>query len=283
MNALRSPFRYVGGKAASAKHIVEALPDPRSYKCYVEPCGGAAHVLIAKPEYNHEEIYNDLDGNLVAFWLEMLEDGAELASRLDQLPYSREIYYTFYKSLFDGTPLTRSERAFRFFYALRGTGTGWMRKSVVGWNPHLAANYRSTLAIFPLIQQRFRNVAVDNRDVLATIARYDRQFGEQACFYVDPPYFGVEHYYEASKQGFPHRELAELLNLVKGKVALSYYPDPRLDEWYAGWHRLTWEVKKTSQIQLDRLDVATELLLTNYLPPIANNTLWDVEESEVVA
>lgn len=272
MNGLRSPLKRIGGKAASAQRIVAAFPDPASYDRYVEPCIGAAHVYMTKPASGHEEIINDLDNNLMAFWREMLSDAPAMEAYLERLPYARDLYYEFYRSLFDGSNLTRFDRAVRFFYCLRSTGTGWLRRSPVGWD-YRGSNVRSfhsAIETFEVVQERLRFAAIDNRDILDTIARYD---SPRTLFYIDPPYFGAEVYYEASRNGFPHEALAQVLQNIQGKVALSYYPHPQIDEWYSGWRRVEWQVHKSSQIQIDRVDYATEMLLCNY--PEAALTLWD--------
>jgi DNA adenine methylase len=275
-----SPLKWVGGKHASAPRIVGAFPDPREYDMFVDVCGGAGHITACKPAYHHREIYNDLDNNLVTFWQVMQAHGEELQQRLDAHLFSRKIYYEYYRSLFDGTELAPFERAMRFFYVLRGTGTGWMRRSPVGWCGRDIQNsvgiqfYRSALEHFAAIQERFRMITIDNRDAVATIKRYD---SPRTLFYVDPPYFGVEQYYEASRDGFPHEALAQALNKVQGKVALSYYPHPTINTWYADWRRITWQQRKSSQIAIpDReQDIATEMLLCNYQEKAGAASLWD--------
>lgn len=271
---MQSPLKRIGGKSQAVNRIIDAFPQASAYDRFVDVCGGAGWILLGKPSYQHEEIYNDLDDNLYAFWKTMQSQASELQARLDGLLYSRAQYYEWYRSLFDGTELSQMERATRFFYCLRSTGTGWLRKSPVGWN-HQAKSvkaYYSALTFFAELQERLRFVAIDNRDALATIQRYA---GPRTLLYIDPPYFGAEHYYEASKKGFPHAEMASLLQEVEGYVALSYYPCPEIDNLYpvSKWHRLTWTQHKSSQIQIpDRVDMATEQLITNYEP--ATRDLW---------
>jgi DNA adenine methylase len=282
-----SPLKYIGGKAASARRIIAAFPLPETYTIYVEPCGGSASVLLHRPpSHRHTEVYNDLDGNLVAFWRELQSNGAGLIQKLEKHLYSRETYYTYYRSLFDGTSLSQEERALRYFYVLRGTGTGWVRRSPVGWNGLGAQPFRSAIALLGAVQERMKYVSVDNRDVLSTISRYD---SPTTFFYIDPPYFGAETYYEASaRDGFPHETLATLLQEVTGKVAISYYPHPNIDDWYLAprWKRISWRQHKTSQIQLPKhrpQDIATELLICNYHIPHQPRSLWELEEVEDVA
>jgi DNA adenine methylase len=277
MTTVSSPLKRIGGKHALVQQILDAFPLAESYTTYCEPCCGAAWVFLAKPAGQHDEILNDLDDNLITFWQMMREHGQEMQAQLDELLYSRALYYEYYHSLFNGTPLEPLDRAVRWFYCLRSTGTGWLRKSPVGWNcmPKNAASFASALELFPLVQKRLCGVLIDNRDVLATIRRYD---SPQTFFYIDPPYVGAEGYYEPSKKGFPHAELAELLQTIQGRAAVSYYPHPQIDQLYSGWRRISWQRHKWSQIQVATRfeDTATEMLLCNYSPPVS---LWTDAQS----
>jgi D12 class N6 adenine-specific DNA methyltransferase len=57
-------IRYYGGKWNSALWIIKHFP-PHVH--YVEPCGGAASVLLQKPP-SELETYNDLSGDIVNFF-----------------------------------------------------------------------------------------------------------------------------------------------------------------------------------------------------------------------
>jgi DNA adenine methylase len=296
MTISRSPLKYVGGKAASASRIVAAFPASTRYDTYSEPCGGAAHVLFAKPNYGHREIYNDLNNDLVNFWLQVQDHAEALAARLQALPYSRSLYYSFHERLFNGSTIDPLERAALYFYVLRGTATGWIRETPGGWNNTAsnAAAYYSLLDTFRLVKQRLthpRRVIIDNRDVERVLEEYD---SPTTLHYVDPPYIGAEYYYQAGyrkqvKKPFDHARLAAQLNDVQGFVALSYYPHPDLDRWYSPdrWHRLTWQQSKPSSVpalgeEVGVVQTATEMLLCNYEAPIARLSLW-TEEGEASA
>ena len=262
----RSPLKIVGGKAASAERIIAAFPPPHCYDRYCEPFLGAAHVLFAKPASGHEEIGNDLSNNLYTFFNQLRDNAEILQERVDNLLYSRAQYYAFYASLFDGTKLDPLERAVRFFYCLRLTGTGWLRKSPPGVNCRHSnvLSFRSATEVFQFAKERLRYVFVDNRDALATITRYD---SPRTLIYADPPYIDAEHYYEASRDGFDHVGLARVLNQAKGYVALSYYPHAQLDQLYPApkWRRMTWQQKKNCALYENTSnDIGTELLLMNY-------------------
>jgi len=170
----RSPLKLVGGKSASADRIIAAFPPPDCYDRFVDVFGGAAHVLFAKPPYDHEEHYNDLSNNLSTFWRQVQHNAEEMQQRLDTMLYSRALYYEFYRSLFDGNNLEPLERAIRFFYCLRSAGTGWLRPSPVGWNytAQSCQAFRSAAELFQAVKERMCYVCIDNRDAVVTVKRY---------------------------------------------------------------------------------------------------------------
>src|SRR3954447_2400679 len=110
----RSPLPWIGGKHYSARHIITQFPPSANYDSYVELFGGGAHVLMQKKAYKHVECYNDLNGNLVNFWLQARDNLEALEDRCRTLPYSRDLYYRYHKSLWDGSELEELERATRW-------------------------------------------------------------------------------------------------------------------------------------------------------------------------
>lgn len=282
MNKLRSPLPWQGGKHYSAENIVNEFPLPSAYDVYVDLFGGAAHVLIQKPIYKHVEVYNDIHSDLTRFWMFCRDNVKELEARCRSLPYGREVYYQYHKSLFDGSEIEPLERAVRWFYVLRSNFNGYLCSSPGGWNSstkdenHGSAHaYHSSIDLFKALQSRFQHVMVDNRDFEVVFRRYDKP---RTLFYVDPPYVDAERYYEHPFTLQDHKRLATLLNSTSAYVALSYYPHPLLDELYPvnKWRRVTWETPKHSQRTKAVHDIATEMLLCNYAA--ANRGLWDIEE-----
>jgi DNA adenine methylase len=79
---------WFGGKARMAPIIASKMP---YHKCFVEPFGGAAGVLMAKaPSFN--EVYNDLHSGIVTLF-RVVRDPAksrQLIELLEWTPYSRE-------------------------------------------------------------------------------------------------------------------------------------------------------------------------------------------------
>lgn len=267
---VRSPLKMVGGKFHAAPRILAAFPPAHTYTTYLEPCGGAAHVLMAKPSWGHREIYNDLNDDLWNFWDQTQNNADELLQQLRVLPYSRHLYYVYYERLFDGRKYKPIERAVMWFYVLRSTGTGWLRESPVGWNntESNALAFRSSLEHLLPVQERITHprLILDNRDVERVIEEYD---SPKTLIYTDPPYVGAEYYYQVgikkyAKKTFDHERLAQILNSARGYVALSYYSYDELDAWYPPdrWRKISWQQHKPSS--LDAESEGTEVLLMNY-------------------
>ncbi|MEC2277236.1 DNA adenine methylase [Bacillus velezensis] len=81
---------------------------------------------------------------------------------------------------------------------------------------------------------------------------------------VDPPYVGRGQFYAGGFTEEDHRELARLLNQVKGKVVLSYYYDPLILDIYPNWESETFSAYKQVVGGSGKSRGAEELLLFNY-------------------
>jgi DNA adenine methylase len=264
-----------------APFILANFPNASTYDLYCEPFMGGCHVIAQKPVGKHYEVINDLNGDLVNFWMQLRNNPEKIVAKLETLPYSRQLHYGYHRSLFDGTRLDELERAARWFYVLQSSFSAHLKTTSVGWKngprdpghgqPHA---FHTALTLFAVVASRFSRVEIDNRDFETVIRQHQ---GPHTLFYVDPPYVGVEDYYKRADGGFTladHERLATQLNTISAQVALSYYDHPALEEWYPPqkWRRVSWETVKHSQRTKDTHDGATELLLMNY--PVAAQTLW---------
>lgn len=285
---LRSPVPWMGGKHYSAHHIISAFPSPANYDVYVDLFGGAAHVLIQKPPYKHVEVYNDINNDLVNFWMQCRDNAQALEASCRTLPYARSLYYAYHRSLFDGTQFTPTERAVRWFYTLRSNFSGQpLNPSPNGWSAGLkdarhgaAGSYHGALDLLESLQVRLRRVLIDNRDFEGVFKQYD---SDQTLFYIDPPYLDCEHYYQdadgATFSLDDHKRLASVVSTSSAYIAISYYPHPLLDDLYptSKWRRVTWKTPKHSQRTQETHTMATEMLLLNYAAPA--QSLWTESEA----
>lgn len=266
---LKSPVRYVGGKAHLAERIIALLPQRRS--CYVEVFGGAGHVMTRKP-MEENEVFNDVQSVVTNFFLVLREHPDELQRRIERMPVSRAEHARLVEWWKKGCPgpVTDIERAVRWFYLLKTSFSGMLANSYayglgknVGMIPH--AFCRTTNQIDRLAE-RWRGVNIENQDFERLISRYS---AEGVVFYCDPPYVGAEEYYESSGfTGKDHARLAAVLNASSCRVMVSYYPHPLVAKLYpkTHWRAVRINVAKASAASKlnDKKPRGVELLLMNY-------------------
>lgn len=289
---VRSPIPWIGGKHYSAEHIIKQFPASSSYKTFVDVFGGAANILLAKSPGNHLEVYNDYCNDLVNFWMQCRDNPEELQRQIDSLPYARSLYEKWQESLFDeAQQFSDTERAVRWFYVLRSSVGGIMRKSKGNWGYKTKRSdfgddqsnmMHKAVSLLPIVADRFRRVQIEHGDFGKIITTYE---SPTTFFYCDPPYIDAEFYYA----GVPlftmsdHTRLAHLLNATPAKVALSYYPHEALEHWYPAskWRRITWRTHKRGEKTRGERQTATEMLLMNY--PDTHNLWTSNVDSEGVA
>lgn len=214
-----SVFAYPGNKAALSEWIVGYFP---AHQCYVEPFGGAAGVLANKPQ-SHNEVYNDVDEDLVQFFDVLRERGDELIEWLEDVPYARTKYDEWAGRWYSEgwRPRDPVRRAGVFFY-LRCTAFGGTYQYPGGFATSSTRNQARTFAgqIDRLkgFARRFDEVVLENLDWRACIERYD---SETTLFYGDPPYYANRCRYRYGHD-FWHEGFAEVLAEIEGDWIVSY-------------------------------------------------------------
>lgn len=232
---------YYGGKQQHLAYILPLLP---SSLHYCEPFGGGASVLLNKPPVPIET-YNDLDGEVVNFFKTLRDRTEDLLKALHLTPYSRA---EFAAACYE-TPADELERARLFFVRMRQGMMARPNPSPGTWSfcklttkRGISGSVSRYLAgIEPLedVVARFQRVQLENRPAVDVIKSCD---SPETLFYVDPPYVlssrttGKQYVHEMTDD--QHRELAGVLNGIRGRAAVSGYRCDLTDELYAGWDRV---------------------------------------------
>jgi DNA adenine methylase len=237
-------LRYHGGKFIHRGWIVSHFPP---HRIYVESFGGAASVLLAKPRCSGE-VYNDLDGSVVALFRVLRDQVAcqKLVEQLRLTPFAREEYEKARRA--DVQAETDQVEAARLLVcrSFMGQGTEGTMGSPTGFRANSWGSHRSAPADwsnFPetlhAVCTRLRGVVIEHGDAVAIMQRHD---SPTTLHYVDPPYLpstrgrmrGYNH--EMTEEG--HRQLAEALRSLTGTVVLSGYPSTLYDQdLYPDWQR----------------------------------------------
>ena len=266
----RIAFGWYGGKFSHLDWLLPLLP---ACHHYCEPFAGSAAVLLNR-ETSPVETYNDIDGEVVNFFRVLRDEHEALIRAIALTPFSREEYHqAIYES---GENISAVERARRFYIRARQTRTGLAQTASLGrW-----ANCKNTsragmsgvvsrwlggVQALDGIAERLLRVQIENRPAIDLIRLYD---SPDTLFYCDPPYLHATRG-DAKAYGFEmdeaqHRELAHTLNACQGKVAVSGYEHPLMDELFKPdrWFKTRGADKTIHSTKGSRVEV----LWTNYDP-----------------
>lgn len=216
---------YYGGKWLIAPWIISFFP---KHNNYLEPCGGAASVLIQKPK-SKLETFNDIDGNVCNFFRVLRDNPNELIRKIKLTPWAREEFEVCRKPSED--PIENARRFYlSSFMAISkkpfDKSTGMTMTSYAN-QIHTMTGHNCKWENFEYlysIAKRFEEVQIENREAEYVIERYDK---EDTLIYFDPPYVAStrttkKHYHYEVDDSF-HINLSELLNNAKGYVVVSGY------------------------------------------------------------
>lgn len=238
-------FRWYGGKYTHLDWLLPLLP--RTH-IYVEAFAGSATVLINR-EPSPVEVLNDIDGEITNFFRVLRDKPEELIEKLYLTPFSRKEYQRAI-ALKGRVDLDPVERARLFFVRTEQARLGLGQYATPGrwaWHKHTSrggmaggvSRWINRILALWAVAERLKRVQIENDDALNVIRRYD---SKDTLFYLDPPYpheaRGDPRVYNYEMTEHQHRELAELLHTVKGKVALSGYKTRLLEELYGDWTRI---------------------------------------------
>jgi DNA adenine methylase len=244
----RPALRYYGGKWRLAPWIISFFPPHQNY---VEPCGGAASVLLQKPR-SPLETYNDLDGNVVNFFRVLRDRPDELIRKIRLTPWARKEYELHYESAQDEVESARrfwvgcvyaiSNLAFTssgMKFEKNGDGMAGLPNSLV---------YADVLHLYG-VAKRLKGIQIENLDYKELIPRYDYP---DNLFFFDPPYVSSQraqpNEYAIDWNDAQHIEAASLLRHCQGYVVVSGYACNLYTELYEshGWQRYDKEAQTNS-------------------------------------
>lgn len=244
----RPALRYYGGKFKLAPWIISHFP---AHKNYVEPCCGAASVLLQKPRSPLETI-NDLDGNVVNFFRVLRDQPDELIRKIQLTPWARAEYELSMQPCDDDVELAR-----RFFMGNMLSISGNPRSSGLRvCKDHVDARDRISTVLDELYATAGRLIStptsmvqIENDTYQRMITRFD---SIDTLIYFDPPYVHSErtstkeYVFEWANE--EHETASDLLRNCAGYVVVSGYACPLYTELYEsrGWHRVDKEAQTNS-------------------------------------
>ena len=265
---LVSPLRTHGGKHYLAPRIVALMP---KHTHYLEAYSGGLSVLLAKPCEGVAEYVNDLNGELMNFW--MVVSAPELFEkferRMECVPLSEPLFTHTGEGIESGRYTGTVESAMAFFVRARmsrqGLGKDYCtptRRTRRGMNENVSA-WLSAIDGLPDIHARLRRVEVWNRPAVEAIRKLDQ---ENLLTFCDPPYLHStrstkKEYGEYEMTEAQHVELLECLRDMKGKFMLSGYPSELYDSF--DFNRVEFKIANSASSSAKK-EVKTEVVWMNF-------------------
>ena len=213
---MNSFMSWIGGKKSLRELIVSLFP--LYYERYIEVFGGGGWVLFHKNPGNDFEVYNDFNGLLVNLYRCVRDKPAELMDALKYCLCSRADFDHVKVCLAKDSTASDVQKAAWFYQLIRYSYAAGLTS--FGSQPH---DIRSNFALIEQAHRRLAKVVIENKDFEKLIGQYDRPV---SFFYLDPPYFETESYYQnIGEDGLTekdHIRLRDALMRSQGKVLLSY-------------------------------------------------------------
>ena len=235
MTLSRPALKYYGGKWKTAPWIISFFPEHTNY---LEPCGGAASVLLQKQPASLET-YNDMDGRVVNFFKVLRENPGELIRQIRLTPWARQELMASRK--LSGDPIEDARRFFvSSWQAFSHATQSWRCQKSYTTRQRTPSRDMIEIDHLLMIARRLQRVQLEHGDALGVIKKFDH---EETLIYFDPPYLAcvrrhVDRYAFETDDTF-HGQAAELLRNAKGMVIVSGYACPEYQALYEnhGWMR----------------------------------------------
>lgn len=230
-------LRYVGAKWKIADWLIGMFPEHESY---VEPFSGSAAIYLRKPRASIS-VLNDLSEDVVNFYRVLREQPNALIHAIELTPFSRREYDLSYAPADE--PLEKARRFYvrcwQAFGSSGGRKTGWRWQRNTHRGTSTTREWSRTEGLW-YAAEAFKDAQIECRPAIEIIKDYDTP---RAFFYVDPPYVysarsdGGRLRYTHEMNDNDHRDLANVLQQIKGTAIVSGYDCQLYDELFAGWHK----------------------------------------------
>jgi DNA adenine methylase len=209
----------MGGKHYLLKTLLKIIPP---HRIYVEPFGGSAKLLLNK-EPSRIEVYNDYDKHIANLFYVVVFKFEEFYEKISRSVYSRAISNQITEEIkkTEITELGDVDLAVRTYIKLQTSMLGQLKSTSfkISFEDRKPVEYSTSIERLKIIHERLKNVTIECTDFKKIIKSYKDI--EDAFIFIDPPYFGVEHYYNVKFTLEDHKALLELLKDAKAKWLLA--------------------------------------------------------------
>lgn len=220
---------YIGGKRILAKRLVPMI-NAVPHTLYCEPFMGMGGVFFRRDHRPMTEAVNDYSKDVATFF-RILQNHYE--AFLDMLKWQVASRAEFERLVgMDADRLTDLQRAARFLYLQRMSFGGKVSGRTMGISTTDPAKFDIS-RLRPLLEaahDRLNGVYIECLQWQGFIDRWDRHY---ALFFIDPPYYGVEDYYQAPFARSEFEALSERLTRLQGRFILTLNDHPEVRRIFA--------------------------------------------------
>lgn len=257
---MKTPITYYGGKQSLLKYLLPLVPP---HKIYCEPFFGGGALFFAKPK-SEVEIINDLNGEVMNFFIVLKTKFSALQKEVQATLHSRELYKKAIAIYKNPKAYSDVKRAWALWTATNQGFAGLIGSWGFGKTnskEKAVANKRDDFT--KTYEERLRTVQLESNNAIKVIDRCD---SKDTFIYADPPYIGSDmgHYKGYSVDDY--KELLNKLTKVKGKFLLSSYPSQILTEYIRKYKWGTKKIEKSVAVTKHTDKKKTEMLVFNYDP-----------------
>ncbi|MTW19346.1 DNA adenine methylase [Rhodoplanes serenus] len=225
---------YIGGKKQLARRVIAAIEEV-PHGIYAEAFVGMAGVFFRRSRAPKVEVINDLSRDVASFFRVLQRHYPQLMDTLRWQVTSRAEFERLVG--LDPDRLTDLERAARFLYLQRLSFGGKVVGRVFGIDTAAPARF-DVNRLGPLLEEaheRLAGVWIECLPWQEFLRRWDRP---RTLFYLDPPYWGTEHYYGRGLfERTDFTALAAALKGLRGRFVMTVNDVPELRELFA-WARV---------------------------------------------
>ena len=229
VRSIRPVAGYVGGKKILARRLADRIAGV-PHEIYAEPFVGMGGVFLKREAAPKVEAINDLSRDVATLFRVLQRHYQAFTDMIRWQLASRAEF----DRLRDQDPdtLTDLERAARFLYLQRLAFGGKVTGRNFGINTGQPARFdvRKLGPVLEALHERLAGVWIECLPWRTFLERWDRP---HTLFYLDPPYWGSEHFY--GRAAFKRDEfegLAEALKGLRGRFILSLNDVPEVRELF---------------------------------------------------
>lgn len=221
---------YVGGKKQLARTIISRI-GAIEHELYAEAFVGMGGVFLRRPTRPKVEAINDASQDVATFFRVLQRHYQAFLDMLKWQVTSRAEFARLAAQ--DPATLTDLERSARFLYLQRLSFGGNVAGRSFGITTDGPARFDITrlVPMLEAVHERLAGVWIDCLGWEAFIQRWDRP---KTLFYLDPPYWGTEHYYGRGLfERADFERLSAALQRLQGRFILSLNDVPEVRELFA--------------------------------------------------